>query len=65
MVVDSAATKAEFWSALQEITEIRNGGGGGVAEVQLAVEDLGEFFIERDGRELAAEAPVVLASNPT
>jgi len=55
---------------LQEVAEVGGGGGnarvgyGGVAEIELPVEDLREALVQGDRRELTAEAPVVLAFDP-
>jgi len=51
VVVDTAAAEAELRSALQEVAEVGGGGGnarvgyGGVAEIELPVEDLREALV--------------------
>src|SRR6202046_993432 len=61
MVVDAAATKAKFWSALQKICEIVD---RITPKVKLAVKDLGELLVETYWRKFASKSPIVFPLDP-
>src|ERR1700730_16112325 len=64
MVVQAAAAKAELRRPEQEILEIGISVGC-AGEEKLAIEHLGENFVEIDACKFAAKAEYVLAFHPT